>query len=412
MKKLILVLLIIAAAGPLYAQINNPGDRAKSDAANSANNNVDNTVDNSVNKAEKSIKGLFRKKKKDNNQQQTNVQQNNHQAQSSQPAEGGSSTGTIKDYKNYDFIPGNKIIFQSQLADESVGEIPSQFTLVHGQMDVQQEDGENVIHVAKGPGATMTPRMKNMTYMPDQFTIELDFKNERFGIDHLMVDFGHRVYYASAEGEIPGITFSGGSVNWTLGDVDYPDGLKTSLEQPMKWHHVAIAVNKGTGKIYVDQYRVASVNNLTGKANNVTIDVNGYENSYIKNVRIAAGGIDIYKEVTTDNKIVTHGIQFDVDKSVIKPESMGTINMIYSVLTKTPSLKFEIDGHTDNTGNAAHNLTLSQQRADAVKEQLVSMGIDASRLTTKGYGDTKPMAPNDTPENKAINRRVEFVKTM
>ena len=180
----------------------------------------------------------------------------------------------------------------------------------------------------------------------------------------------------------------------------------------MKWHHVAIAINKNTGKIYVDQYRVANVNNLTGKANNVTIDLNGYENSYVKNIRIAAGGIDIYKQVTTDSKIVTHGILFDVDKATIKPESMGTLNGIYAVLQKDPSLKFEIDGHTDNSGNAAHNLTLSQQRADAVKVQLISMGVDASRLSTKGFGDTKPISDNNSPEGKANNRRVEFVKTI
>jgi outer membrane protein OmpA-like peptidoglycan-associated protein len=225
-----------------------------------------------------------------------------------------------------------------------------------------------------------------------------------------MVDFVQRIYYSGGEGIMKGMEFDTGSISWTLGDVDYPDALKADLAQPMKWHHVAIAINKNVGKVYVDQYRVANVNNLAGKPNNVTIDVNGYENSYIKNVRIASGGIDIYKEVTTDSKIVTHGILFDVDKATIKPESMGTINSIYNLLQKTPSLKFEINGHTDNTGDAAHNLTLSQQRADAVRTQLVSMGVDGSRLTTKGFGDTKPIADNTTPEGKANNRRVEFVK--
>jgi outer membrane protein OmpA-like peptidoglycan-associated protein len=69
-----------------------------------------------------------------------------------------------------------------------------------------------------------------------------------------------------------------------------------------------------------------------------------------------------------------------------------------------------VDGHTDNSGNAAHNLQLSQQRADAVKAQLIAMGVAATRLSTKGFGDTKPISDNATPEGKANNRRVEFVK--
>jgi len=112
----------------------------------------------------------------------------------------------------------------------------------------------------------------------------------------------------------------------------------------------------------------------------------------------------------TESKIVTHGINFDIDKASIKPERMGTLNMIVNVMKNNPDVKFEIDGHTDNTGESAHNLTLSQQRADAVKAQLIKMGIDQSRLTTKGFGDTKPMDSNDTPEGKSNNRRVEFVK--
>jgi OOP family OmpA-OmpF porin len=128
-------------------------------------------------------------------------------------------------------------------------------------------------------------------------------------------------------------------------------------------------------------------------------------------VRIASGGnMNSVGKKFTDAKIVTHGINFDVDKATIEPESMGTLNMIVKVMTNNPDLKFEVDGHTDNSGDAKHNKELSQQRAEAVKKQLVSMGIDASRLSTKGFGDSKPISSNDTQEGKANNRRVEFVR--
>jgi len=163
-------------------------------------------------------------------------------------------------------------------------------------------------------------------------------------------------------------------------------------------------------KIYLDQNRIYVIPQVaTLPINKFGIRVSG--KAVVTNIRLAeGGGMNMIGKKFTDAKIITHGITFDVDKSNIKPESMGTLNMIVDVLKANPDLKFEIDGHTDNTGDAAHNLTLSQQRANAVKAQLVSMGIDGSRLTTKGFGDSKPIRDNSTPDGKANNRRVEFVK--
>jgi len=120
--------------------------------------------------------------------------------------------------------------------------------------------------------------------------------------------------------------------------------------------------------------------------------------------------MNMLNKINTEGKFVTHGILFDVGKSTIKSQSMGTLNEIASVMKQNPALKFEIDGHTDADGDATANLKLSEQRAAAVRSQLTQMGIDGSRLTCKGFGETKPIDKNDSPEGKANNRRVEFIK--
>ena len=113
----------------------------------------------------------------------------------------------------------------------------------------------------------------------------------------------------------------------------------------------------------------------------------------------AKGSVDIY------------GIYFDTDKSVIKPDSAPTLEEVASLLKTDGGLKLEVSGHTDNTGDKAHNLKLSEDRAQAVVKALTaSYGIDGKRLVAKGYGDAKPVAPNTNDENKAKNRRVELRK--
>lgn len=114
------------------------------------------------------------------------------------------------------------------------------------------------------------------------------------------------------------------------------------------------------------------------------------------------------KKPATDIEIVLNNVFFDVDKFDIKPESMLELEKLLHLLKKFPFMKIEIGGHTDNTGDKARNKTLSQNRAKAVKDYLVSKGIDATRLSAIGYGDTKPVADNGTEEGRAKNRRTVF----
>jgi outer membrane protein OmpA-like peptidoglycan-associated protein len=119
----------------------------------------------------------------------------------------------------------------------------------------------------------------------------------------------------------------------------------------------------------------------------------------------------VSKTVMVSGRYVTHGILFDTDSDRIKPESAPVIRTIATAIKADPGLKFSIEGHTDSSGQAAHNLDLSKRRAEAVKAVLVSQfGIETARLTTAGLGSTKPIASNDTPQGRADNRRVEFVR--
>jgi len=118
--------------------------------------------------------------------------------------------------------------------------------------------------------------------------------------------------------------------------------------------------------------------------------------------------VEISQEAQTVFEEALRGIQFETAKAVIKTSSYPILNNVVRVMQNNPTYKLSIEGHTDSQGNEASNLDLSQRRADAVKLYLVNNGIDTSRMTTVGYGEAVPVADNNTPEGRALNRRVEF----
>jgi outer membrane protein OmpA-like peptidoglycan-associated protein len=91
------------------------------------------------------------------------------------------------------------------------------------------------------------------------------------------------------------------------------------------------------------------------------------------------------------------------------PQSNVELDKLTKLMFVNPTLRIEVGGHTDNAGSDADNLKLSDQRANAVRDFLVKKGIEAARITAKGYGETQPMATNDTEEGRALNRRTEVV---
>jgi outer membrane protein OmpA-like peptidoglycan-associated protein len=205
------------------------------------------------------------------------------------------------------------------------------------------------------------------------------------------------------------------SVEWRLGFATDKESLGqkdlvTDWKQPVK---LAMWVQNGRIRFYVNGERVVDFNQVElGDIASLQIDYWTHDaTTAIRRTRFAESAPDFGQTIMASGKFVTHGILFDTDSDRIKPESAAVIQSIARGLQASPDLKVEIDGHTDSTGIAQHNMDLSRRRAEAVKVVLVSQfSIDAARLATAGFGSSKPVAPNTTPDGKAQNRRVEFVR--
>ena len=114
-------------------------------------------------------------------------------------------------------------------------------------------------------------------------------------------------------------------------------------------------------------------------------------------------------ELAPGDAVVLQNIQFEYNSSALTEDSQVGIEMLTDFLKRNPDLKVELAGHTDDVGSASYNQKLSADRAEVVRKALIDHGIDATRLTAKGYGATKPLVPNDSEEHRAVNRRTEMV---
>jgi len=189
-----------------------------------------------------------------------------------------------------------------------------------------------------------------------------------------------------------------GAYNWMDGQITgtISDGIwRGTWTQPgNKRNGIFEAAMQGDGNKFIIRWRYDSKLNF---------GTDWHENEF--GVRI------ISNKLLTEGKLISYGINFDSGKDIVKPASYGAAKAIADVLKENPNMRVRIIGHTDTDGNAANNLDLSKRRATAVKNYLVSeFKIEPSRIETNGKGQTEPLAPNNTEEGKAKNRRVEFVK--
>ena len=430
-----LSILLIVISFPSTAQVKvDVEKKVKRETNQRANSNTDKAIDKAFDSVEDGIGSLF-KKNKDTEEKETDEKTAEEPKQKKQTSEKEQKDAEPEQeqkevkpapqltWAKYDFVPGTEIIFEDNLEGEQNGEFPSKWDLVQGNFENASFDGSNVIYHMKcnmNGGGGIVPMLKNAKedYLPEEFTIEFDaYFTENHG-GYYEICFGDYKNQQKLDKEFKladkWIRIYKNSVSGKNFETNFYPGYKSGMyDKTPKWRHVAISFNKRALKVYLDDARVLNIPNLGYNPTGFSIgkqSVEGKDPGYTKNFRFAKGAVPLYDKFLTDGKFVTTGIKFDVNKATIKPESMGTINYVVKMMTEHPELKFSVEGHTDSDGEDAANQKLSEARAKAVMEKMTELGIAADRLTSKGHGESKPMAGNDTPEGKAQNRRVEFVK--
>jgi outer membrane protein OmpA-like peptidoglycan-associated protein len=321
--------------------------------------------------------------------------------------------GDAKVWENYDFVPGSKVLFYTDFSEDRVGNFARGLRYVGGAIEVVDRGGVKVLRST----ARSTMLIPVGRKLPQRFTLEIDMlPSGTRNNDQLVIEGGRSLTRGDGSAEItwtPKGTVIIGSGQDARSAVHIPESVQSQLVGNVV--HVRVLMDGGYFKMYTNERRMYNNPDLQFVRDTVIrVMIQGSEEepTYVTSIRLAESETDVmYDALSAGSRWATHGILFVSGKADLQPESRSVLKEIAATLKQHGDLNVLIEGHTDNVGAAASNLSLSDARAAAVKAALVSeYGIDGARLTTKGLGDTKPSVPNTTVAGRAQNRRVELVK--
>jgi len=428
MKKFILLIVLsvgfFVLSGSITAQINIK-DKIKNQTNNRANNKVDQGIDKSLDAVEDGVKDLFKKKSKTTEGEQPEEQPEEEGQTTQQDQKSGKSGGSpaFQSYSKFDFVPGEKVIFYDDFTDGNIGDFPVQWnTTGSGEVVTNNLFEGRWFNLTNDDGATV---LDQPITLPENYTIEFDVVPQKNPEDGNNVAWSFNVLSTTKPKDIDyGLARPGdAAIRFdfaynTYYHSYYRDGspeLSGNTERVRlladKKYKISIWVQKERIRLYVDETKVFDLPKAMSKNYKFNMVRFDRGTAMFTNFRIATGLPDVRNKLITEGKLVTYGIYFDVNKDVVKPESYGTLKDIAAILNEVPDVKVKIVGHTDSDGQDAANLDLSKRRAASVKAELAkNFGVNADRLITDGMGESQPVAPNDTPVKKELNRRVEFIK--
>ena len=304
-------------------------------------------------------------------------------------------------WANYDFKPGDRILYASDFSGDEVGDFPKSMEFKSGALETVEWQGTRWLRASQDSKFYLVLP----DTLPSQFTMEFDYSIPSNGEVW--------IYFSPDESRL--LSFGGqgtAAVHNSPAGVD-GRGALAKLDADV----VRRARVMGDGKyvkVYLDDTRILNVPNADlGRSNKILFytDATAEKPTLFGNFRVAAGGKKLYDALAEKGRVATQGIYFDTGSDRIRPESTPTLKEIGTMLKDHPDLKLTIEGHTDNVGSAQSNQALSEKRASAVRQYLIdSYQLDGARLTAKGLGASKPAAGNETAEGRQQNRRVELVK--
>ena len=433
MKRIVLLVAILAFACASASAQGMLG-RLKERAKEAVESNIGNKVEEGIN-------SVFNKNKNQNKEQEAAKAANPQGAEEKDAAVNETVDFAAIQAKS-DFKRGGTVFFHDELKGEQLGEFPSKWDLLSGsEVEVVNIKGVNAI---KMEGGRIQPLMEEKFYLPEEFTIEFDVLSqpaqEGSGWDAtlnivLKAEEGADAFdirtsvethtLNNPSGGYYGIGWGWGARNPNDDTIDGEPGTATIARVFKKndWNHIAISFNKRAFKMYLNYERIVNIPNMKQPR---SWYMEGYSDSkkgvYVTNIVMAKGAVELYERNATDyssavekaivetGKFVTNNILFETGKATLKPESMEEIQKVADYMKKNPSARFEVQGHTDNSGSDKVNDPLSQERAEAVVKALESLGVDPFNLRPVGKGSHEPVADNGTEAGRAQNRRVEFIK--
>ncbi|NTS39894.1 OmpA family protein [Flavisolibacter sp. BT320] len=348
---------------------------------------------------------------------------------------------TLKSYSKFDFVPGEKIIYAEDFAQDAVGELPLTWNA----------SGKGEVQTIEGKGGKWLRGFENSFYLTgnrksfgENYTVEFDaiFYFEPKVKGYVLPYW--KAGLLSSGGKDPAdneflreqseynntfVTFNPGSNGSAYVDsrakrVQTFHSDRMSLGDMTQFFnqvvHYSIQVQKTRFRMWINDKKVFDIPRAMNVGDTMNqlwfyLESSNYQEDeiglFISNLKVATGLPDTRHKLIEEGKFSTTGILFDVAAATIKPESNGVLKELGGLLTEHKDVKLKIVGHTDSDGSDVANLELSKKRAEAVKAALAKdYGVEESRLQTDGKGESVPVGDNKTKEGKAQNRRVEFIK--